>query len=177
MPVPTVVMPTAVPTPPAAAAPEPEPEPFHPTLGPDDADPSDYVSYAVDTVNGGIPLPGVSFTTADGRTICGIFSYGHPGTQPGAVSCTIDSYLDVLPQSWPETGPYVQSVMADPVGGSYLLYPDWFAGPALSIPVLAEGKTLRLDGTACTVATGSVTCVISSTGKGFTVSPTAYTLF
>lgn len=174
-PLPTVVMPTPETTPP------PTPEPvFQPekTYGPNEVNPADYVSYAVDTVNGGIPLTGVSFTTTDGRTICGIFSAGHLSTPPGAVACTIDSFRDVFPQLYPDTGPYVQSVMADPVtGSSYGLYPDWFAQPARTIPVLADGKTLRYENTACTVSGESVTCIVSSTGPGFTVSPTAYNLF
>jgi hypothetical protein len=67
--------------------------------------------------------------------------------------------------------------MADPVTGSYFLYPDRFAHPARDIPVLADGKTIRFEGTVCSVNDEGVTCTISSTGRGFTISQSAYNLF
>lgn len=178
MPLPQVVMPTTPPAPEVQPAPPAEEvsAPPAPTRGPDEVDPADYVSYGIDTVNGGTPLTGVSFQTDGGRTICGIFSSGHPPTPAGAVSCTVDTYREIFPQPFPDAGPYVQSVMADPVTGSYGLYPDWFAQPTRAIPVLPDGKTMRYEDTWCSVSAETVTCTVS-TGKGFTLSPTAYTLF
>lgn len=154
---------------------EPAPAPSE-TRGSNEVDPANYTSYAVDPQNGNIPLPGVSFRTADGLTICGILTSGYVAGQAGSVSCTIDSYRDVIPQP-ADREPFVKSVMADPSTGSYLLYPDRFAHPEREIPVLADGKSIRLEGTMCSVEGESVTCAISSTGRGFTVSQSAYQLF
>lgn len=184
-PTPTVT-PTVAPAPPAPAPapapapipeplPSPEPEPV-PTLGPDDADPADYVSYAHDAINDR-PLTGVSFTTSDGRTICGILTWGHGQTPAGTVSCTVDSHREILPQAFPDTGPYTMSVMAFPNTGFALLYPDWFAQPTRAIPVLPAGKTLTFEGTACTATDVDVTCRTAPLGYGFTLSPTGYTSY
>ena len=157
------------------AAPLPEPAPSE-TRGPNDVNPERYASSAVDTQNGNIPLPGVSFRTEDGRTICGILTWGHLSSQAGTVSCTIDSYREVIPQP-ADREPFVKSVMADPQNGSYFLYPDRFAQPARDIPVLMDGETIRFEGTVCSVDPEGVTCTISSTGRGFTISPSAYNTF
>ncbi len=154
---------------------EPVPAPSE-TRGPDEVDPADYTSDAVDPQNGNIPLPGVAFRTADGLIICGILTSGYVAGQAGSGSCTIDSYRDVIPQP-ADREPFVKSVMADPTTGSYFLYPDRFAHPDREIPVLAAGKSIRFEGTSCSVNSDSVTCVISSTGRGFTISQSAYQLF
>lgn len=144
------------------------------TLGPNDVNPADYNSYAIDTVNNGVPLPGVAFRTADGRIICGIFTWGHFATVPGTASCTVDTYKEIYPQPFPDTGPYVMSVMVSPATGTSGLYPDWFAQPAREIPVLPDGKSIRYEGTVCTSGGTDVTCLVTSTGKGFSLSPSGY---
>jgi hypothetical protein len=144
--------------------------------GANEVDPADYASQAVDPQNGGIALPGVSFRTDDGRTICGILTWGHLSSQAGTVSCTVDSFREVIPQP-ADREPFVKSIMADPVSGSYFLYPDWFAQPARQIPVLSGGKSIDYEGTFCAVDEEGVTCTISSTGRGFTISPTGHNLF
>lgn len=167
--------PDAVPAPPGPVA-HPAPQPTL-VLGPDDVDPAAYPSAAIDDANGGIPMPGVAFRTGDGRIVCGIFTWGHLNTEAGTASCTVDSYIDVLPQAFPETGPHAKSVMVTPVSGSAGLYPDWFAQPARDIAVLADGEWMRYEGTDCTVTAGAVTCTVRSTGHGFALSTTSYTLF
>jgi hypothetical protein len=67
--------------------------------------------------------------------------------------------------------------MADPVTGSHFLYPDWFAQPDRQIPVLPTGKSIRFEGTVCSVTGDAVTCTIWSTGRGFTISPSTYNMF
>jgi len=182
---PSILMPTA--DPPTASTPEqtpetpperqPEqvPEPVQ-TRGADEVDPATHTSHAIDTQNA-TTLPGVEFTTSDGRIICGILTWGHLSSQPGTASCTVDSHRDLFPQPFPETGPYVQSVMVEPVTGALGLYPDWFAQPERTIPVLAEGKSITFEGTICAATTGTITCTITSTGHGFVVSSTEYSLF
>jgi len=181
-PLPSVVMPTEAPAAEGESIQSPAPEPSEPipveTRSPNEVDPAAYPSHGIDTVNGDTPMPGVEFTTDDGRIICGIFTWGHFSTLAGTVSCTVDTYRTLFPQpGLGDDGPFVQSVAADPMTGSYGLYPDWFAQPARTIPVLPAGKAIRFEGTVCAVVAGQVTCMISSTGAGFTLSPTAYTLF
>jgi hypothetical protein len=143
-------------------------------LGPNDVDPAGFTSHAVD--DAGQPLPGVEFMTADGQIICGIADY-RPGSQPGDASCTPATYLEIIPQPGLDTLPPVMSIYVSAVTGSSYLYPDWFAKPARTIPVLPDGKTIRYQGTTCSVAGGAVTCSNDATGKGFIVSTTQATLF
>jgi hypothetical protein len=176
-PMPTVILPTSAPQ----ADPAPEPVPAQPSiapaLGPNDVDPAGYTSHAVDTVNVGNTLPGVAFTTADGHVICGIFGPGHLATMPGTASCTVDTYRQVFPQPSPTSPPFVQSVMVDPAYGPAGLYPDWFAQPKRSIPVLTDGKSIRFEGTTCTAQGGQVKCIVDSTQRGFLVDTAAYSMF
>lgn len=169
-------MPTPQPESTSALLGDPDPQPVV-TLGPDDVDPAKYPSHGIDTVNGGIRLPGVEFRSNDGRIVCGIFTWGHLTTPAGTASCTVDTFRSVFPQPSTDTGPWVQSVMVDALTGAYGLYPDWFAQPARAIPVLAAGKSIRYEGTVCSATADTITCTINSTGHGFTLSPTAYTRF
>ncbi|MET0861561.1 MAG: hypothetical protein ABW091_11100 [Microbacterium sp.] len=170
------VMPTVDPSAPPAPAPGPVPDPA-PTRGPDEVDPADYNSYAIDTVNGGVPLPGIAFRTADGRTICGIFTWGHFSTDAGTATCTVDTYKEIYPQPYPDTGPFVMSVMVSPLTGTAGLFPDWFAQPAREIPVLPDGRSIVYEGTRCTSTGADVTCTVLWKNQGFTLSPTGYSYF
>lgn len=161
----------AVPVQPPASIDPPAP------VDPNSVDPADYVSTAVDDQNGGIPLPGVAFTVADGRIICGIMTWGHLSTVAGFVSCTPDTYREIYPQPVPEGPLFVKSIESDPVYGTAGLYPDWFAQPARAIPALPEGKNIRFEGTTCTAEKGGVTCTHDINGKGFFLTLEGYTYF
>ena len=168
-----------------ATAPEPvvEPEPpieSEPVIDPNAVDISGYVSHAVDTVNGGALL-GVEFATADGSIVCGITGEGNV-TAAGTAVCTPDSWRDFIPQPYPETssytGPYVQAVtVSRGAASSSYLYPDWFAQPERSIPVLPIGKNISYEGMLCTASSASVRCSDDSTGHGFTISDSSVTFF
>jgi len=180
---------TPTPTPSVSVTPEPivvlAPEVVEPAVpidpptpaDPNSVDPADYVSTAIDEGNGGIPLAGVAFTVADGAITCGILTAGHPGSTPGFVSCTPDTYREVLPQPVPEGPLYVKSIMSDPVYGPAGLYPDWFKQPERAVPALPDGKNLRYEGTVCSAAGEGVTCIHADSGKGFFLSPASYTYF
>jgi len=181
--------PTPTPTPTAAVTPEPvvslAPEASEPAVpvvppaavDPNSVDPADYVSTAIDDVNGGIPLPGVAFTVADGAITCGILTSGHEPSIPGFVSCTPDTYRELIPQPAPEGPLFVKSIESDPRTGPAGLYPDWFKQPIREVPALPEGKNIRFEGTVCYAEASGVRCVHESNGKGFFVALDSYTYF
>ncbi|WP_141933583.1 hypothetical protein [Microbacterium sp. SLBN-146] len=117
----------------------------------------------------------MEFRSEDGRIVCGIITVGHFTTTPGTASCTVDTFADILPQPYPDTGPYVQSVMVTPYMGASHLYPNWFGYPERSIPVVPAGMSIRYEGTRCTVSNDDVTCRVTATGEGFTLSPGGFT--
>jgi hypothetical protein len=180
-------VPTPTPTPEPVVTLDPESEepavepvaPAEPpaSVVPNTVDPSDYVSTAIDYVNGGVPLPGVAFTVADGRITCGILTWGHAGTAAGFVSCTPDTYREIYPQPTPEGPLYVMSIESDPNYGPAGLYPDWFKQPERSVPVLPEGKNIRYEGTTCSAEGGGVKCTHDANGKGFFLTLESYTYF
>ena len=155
-----------------------EPEPpieSEPVIDPNAVDISGYVSHAVDTVNGGALL-GVEFATADGSIVCGITGEGNV-TAAGTAVCTPDSWRDFIPQ-YSENAPYVQAVtVSRGASMSTYLYPDWFAQPERSIPVLPVGKNISYEGMLCTALSASVRCSDDSTGHGFTISDSSVTFF
>lgn len=183
-PAPTITQPPANPTPapssgegaaPDGGSDEQATPPRQP--GANEVDPAQYSSHATDAQNGDAPLPGVEFMTADGQIICGILTSGAVAGSPGTASCTPSTYREIIAQPVPEGPLFVKSVMVEPTGGSLYLYPDWFAQPARTIPVLPDGKSIHLEGTTCSVAGGAVTCIVDATGKGFTVSLVAQNIF
>ena len=150
--------------------PQTEPQP-----NPNAVDNAGYVSHAIDTVNGG-PLPGVEFTSAAGDIICGITGSG--GVAPaGSATCTPSTWRDIIPQM-PNADPIMHGVIVnrgDP-SPSYL-YPDWFAQPARTIPVLAAGKVISFEGMTCEAIGATIRCSDDILGQGFLVSTDAVTLF
>lgn len=183
-PAPTITQPPANPTPAPSTGEATAPDdgsdeqttpPHQPSAN--EVDPAQFSSHATDAQNGGAPLPGVEFMTADGQIICGILMSGAVAGSPGTASCTPSTYREIIAQPVPEGPLFVKSMMVEPTGGSLYLHPDWFAQPARTIPVLPSGKSIHLEGTTCSIAGGAVTCIVEATGKGFTVSLVTQRIF
>ncbi|MGO4534142.1 hypothetical protein [Leifsonia sp. 2MCAF36] len=148
-------------------------QPAQPSPAPDPngVDPAGYASHAIDPGNGGVALPGLEFMTADGNVICGI----KPTTDgaPGFATCTPSTWRTVIPQNG--NGMPEHAVILFTSNAAGWLFPDLYSQPARTIPVLPEGKSIRLESITCSVSGGAVTCVNAPGGADFVVSTAAVT--
>lgn len=148
---------------------------LEPVVDPNVVDPANYVSHAIDTVNGGA-LSGVEFMSADGEIVCGIVGPGVSSAQ-GMAACTPSTWQSIVPQVYPDTGPYIHGVSMIPFQSPTYLYPDLFSQPARTIPVLPDGKRISYEGMTCEAIGATIECRDEQSGHKFVVSTAAITMF